>query len=117
MEQESNGELWTEFVKGVNMLDESMYHVWIPKKKWLDVPKKGSSYSVRSLFDKMMRNKNNYTAYMRTAEEITSMITDGYVLVGISDALKPDYVKACSDRGMKIAFMRCKEIRAVKATL
>lgn len=99
------------------MLDEPMYHVWLPKKEWLDVHKKGSSYSVRSLFSKMLRDKENYTVYMRTAKEITSMVADGYVLVGISDVLKPDYVRTCSDRGMEIAFMRCKEINAVKATL
>jgi len=99
------------------MFDEPMYHVWIPKKKWLDVHKKGSSYSTRSMFDEMMRDKDNYTAYLRTAEEITAMIADGCVMVGISDIVKPDYVKACADRGMDIAFMRCKEINAVKATL
>ena len=66
------------------------------------------------MFDEIKNDKEKLVTYMRTLREISALVADGWVFVAASDRIKGQYVKDCIARGMKIAFMRCKDLDEIK---
>ena len=91
---------------------EQLWHVYIPHGDWYAENKE--YYSVKQMFDEVKKDKEKLATYMRTFKEISALVADGYVLVATSDGIKGQYVKDCIARGMKIAFMRCKDLDEIK---
>lgn len=95
------------------MLGEQMWHVYIPQgRNWYT--KDREYFSAKEMYDEISSNKEKLITYMRTLKEISALVADGYVLVATSDRIKGQYVKDCIARGMKIAFMRCKDLDEIK---